>query len=198
MSIVLEAIRQTTGRWQDVLFEGFEKEGQAAVLPSHFCPFNTWEVETKISPYYSDRSYQTGWIIDTTTGDKYDNEEVSMTRFKCMAIAASAFLAQSVALLLNLINRIVKLVSLAHLWYPREESRSFVARLLEMGKDILRVALTPILFVGIQLSSLYGIASPLNGRKLVATFERAAYTKAFIAPCFQPGSTTHLIGQYGW
>lgn len=184
-------------RLKDVLLEGFEKKDQRAVLPSHFCPINPWKVEAKVNPY-SKKLSETGWIIDNLTGDKYQKEPTNMTRLKCAGVAASAFLVQSVALLLNAINRISKLVSLAHLWYPREEARPLTARFLEMGKDILRVALTPILFLGIQLSAIYGIVTPLNGRKLVATFERAAYTKAFIAPCFQPYSTTHLVGKYGW
>lgn len=80
-----------------------------------------------------------------------------------------------------------------------------------MGKDIALIASTPLILVGMLLSSLYGATlSPLDGRKLYATCERLIYSGGhqafpineydiephcyFLAPCFQPSPKTHLGG----
>jgi hypothetical protein len=93
----------------------------------------------------------------------------------------------------NAIYRIAKLALLAHGWTGAllMQPYCFKARLKDAGGDLLRVVLTPIALVGLELAAIYGIFNPYEGRKLYASIERALYTDSFdwIAPrirSFQP------------
>lgn len=52
--------------------------------------------------------------------------------------------------------------------------------------DFLRIILTPLAIAGLEVSALFGLLSPYDGRKLYATIERALYGTAILAPGFQP------------
>jgi len=58
----------------------------------------------------------------------------------------------------------------------------------------LRIVATPLVLVALELSALYGIFRPYDGRKLYASFERMQYNHWILAPCFQPSPTNHLLG----
>lgn len=79
-------------------------------------------------------------------------------------------------------------MTLSHFWIKREgeEKYNFKARLIEAGKDLLRIVASPIAIIGLELAAIYGLMRPYDGRKLYATFERAIYGNALIPPCFQP------------
>lgn len=82
----------------------------------------------------------------------------------------------SINLLLNLINRIGKLLTFAYFWHMAPGKYSFAARLIELGKDLFRVVFTPLILLGFLLTSLNGMTfSPYDGRKVYATLERLAY-----------------------
>lgn len=196
----------------NVLFSGFDHDlsefherERIEIKPAHFNPFSGWKADDHK-------------VVDLTTGDEYINDSQNVIRLKCAALFAATWIVHPIALLLNLINKICKIVSFAHLWKPANREYSFTARLGNLGKDLLLVAMTPLLFVGFVFSSLYGATlSPYNGRKVYATFERLAYSGGYqafpigtslfsslfgigepqnylIAPCFQPYATAHLGG----
>lgn len=205
---------------KDALTNG--NEGHVGIHLAHFLPVNQWEPETRteVTPYYYDngevreerRTVETKYIIDKSTGDRYWKEDHSTIRLKCAALFFATLTLQPIALTLNAVNRIAKLVTFAHFWYPSQGEYQFKARLKEFGKDLLIVATTPLIAVGMLLSSVYGATlSPLDGRKLYATFERLAYSggyqafsvdgmdgkepnRCFIAPCLQPEPGHHLCG----
>ena len=150
-------------------------------------------------------------IVDESTGDKYCDDSTSTVRLKCLTLFAASWIVQPIGLTLNILNRIAKIVTFAHLWNPSEEKYSFKARLGEWGKDILLVVSTPLILVGLLFSALYGATvSPYDGRKLFGTFERIAYSGGYqffgigygeknphnylLAPCFQPDPKAHLGG----
>ena len=130
-----------------------------------FHPFNTWTVEdTYIRNKYKDKNSgedvinrnkelfnmitwrntkEPAFIIDETTGRKYLSESKNIIRFKCALLALGTPILQSVISLLNVVYRIVKLVSLSHFWFPKggETSYSFKGRLKDAGEDALRFSL---------------------------------------------------------
>jgi len=154
-------------------------------------------------------------LIDKGTGDTYYKDDASMARLKCLGCFFATPVVHSVGLVLNIINKVGKLVSFAYFWVPStSEHYNFKARLTEMGKDILRIALSPLILVGLLLAAAYGATiSPNNGTKIYGALERFTYAGAYqrfipefrerelqvglFALCFQPESTTHLGGGKG-
>jgi hypothetical protein len=165
---------------------------------AHFNPYSKWKVKR--------------WsIVDQTTGEKYNNDSKTVIRRKSAAVFGVVIAVQPIALLLNVINRIGKILTFAHFWNPSKEKYSFSARLTEWAMDILRVVLTPIIYLGMLFGALLGATcSPHNGRKIYATWERFTFSGGYqffridpsqklphswlIAPCFQPEPKVHLGG----
>jgi hypothetical protein len=190
----------------NTLFNGFasdfiqeDKANLVGLKCAHFNPISTWSLE----------NYR---IVDKNTEESYCNDSTKTVRKKCAALFAASFVAQPIGLTLNLLNRIGKVVTFAHLWNPSKEKYDFKARLGEWVKDILIIIATPLLLVGMLFSALYGATiSPYDGRKLFGTFERIAYSGGYqffhlrgfgekdpqnylLAPCFQPEPRAHLGG----
>lgn len=164
----------------------------------HFSLNNTWVIKRHV-------------IIEKSSGEIYCKDSKEIVIQKCAALFLGTFLAQTIGLSLNLLNRIGKSVSFAHIWNRSQEPYSFTARLGDWGKDLFRVVSTPLIFVGMLFSALYGmIVSPYDGRKLYGSLERLAYSGGYqfisicsgakdphlflLAPCFQPEPRAHLGG----
>jgi xanthosine utilization system XapX-like protein len=89
-------------------------------------------------------------------------------------------------------------VSFAHFWIKKDweenDKYSLSGRCCDLQEDLLRVLITPVGIVALELSAIFGIFSPYNGRKLYASCERLLYGDSILAPCFQPDATKHLFG----
>lgn len=157
--------------YQDILYQGFDSE---PVSPSDFIPCNLWKKKGN-------------WIVDQCSGQPYLNDSPKIKRCKSLVLLVATAILHLVGLVLNAINRAVKVITLAHFWYKP-------AGLGEFCMDTLRLALTPIVYVGLIFSALYGLVLPNDGGKLYASFERFAYGRWRLAPCFQPNADVHLFG----
>jgi hypothetical protein len=170
-----------------VATQGIDDRSYRPVNLTHFIPCTAF-----VSDGYS--------LTDSINADKY-LEDVLIPH-KCLALIVATPLIQVVGILISVINRIIKLITLAHFWYPSEKEYSLSERAWTFGKDTLRVAFSPAIYVSMILSSIYGLIFTNNGRKLYATFERCIYGEALLAPCFQPQPTYHLggtpIDKPGW
>lgn len=168
--------------YKDILLSDFDgKRNVLPIHPSHFIPCNRWENSQ-------------GRIVDRSNGDQYCNDSKKIKRLKCLCLIAASPFVHLFGQILNIANRIAKLITFAHLWYPSNKEIIFKARVLEFAKDLLRIVLAPLLYLGLLLAAIFGIASPYDGGKIYATFERAAYGKHLLAPCFQPEARFHLFG----
>ncbi len=192
--------------WKPVLLNGFamdateREQHRLAVTLAHFQPVNNWEIQHRMR-----RDRNTGEmvqcnyfdVVDLTTGDKYCGDTENMVRIKCLALLVLGTpIVHGIALVLNVINRVAKIVSGMYFWHESLQGIDLKDRFFEMGRDIVTVAATPLLFVGLMLASLYGAAiRPYDGRKLYATLERAFYYPQtdVIAPCFQPDMQRHFF-----
>src|SRR5689334_14626974 len=92
----------------NVLLNGFDFEIKEAdrhlkipITIYDFIPINEWE----------EKSDQ---LIDLSTNNGYDDESISNLRAKCAAIFAGTFILQAIGLVLNAVNRIIKLALFAH------------------------------------------------------------------------------------
>ena len=138
------------------------------------------------------------YIIDQSTGRKYLNESDALVRFKFVIFAiAGTPVVHSLSLACHVVYRIAKLITASHFWiYKENESEySFTCRLEDAAVDLLKVAMAPLVLIGLELSAVYGIFNPRDGRKLFASLERFEFENSFIlSPCFQPDPTHHLLG----
>ncbi|HSW86745.1 MAG TPA: hypothetical protein VLG49_04500 [Rhabdochlamydiaceae bacterium] len=166
----------------EILLNGFDESQNYPVKFSHFIPYSKWE---------RNRFY----IIDRTNNDRYSDDSVRVKGLKCSALAAATPVVHAISTVLNVANRIGKLITFSHFWHPSQSyGYSFERRLFQFGKDLLRVAFSPMIYIGLELSAIYGMVLPYDGGKLYATFERCAFGKGLLAPCFQPEPTYHLGG----
>jgi hypothetical protein len=173
------------------------KKQQNSIQIAHFNPATQWET-------------QGNRILDLGTNESYINDTHKTIRLKCSALFIASFLVQPIGLSLNLLNRISKVALFLHFFKGSQQNSSFKASLIDSTKDLLIVVSTPFILVGMLFSSAYGATlSPLDGRKLYATFERLAYSGGvqrfptfrqskvqnyLLAPCFQPEPQGHLGG----
>lgn len=171
------AARHIGERFGEVLKNDCDERYNRSVSFSHFLPYT---------------SFENG--VDLSNGDQYWEDDPNTTRLKCLGLVAATPIIHGIGLMLNLANRIAKIVSFAHFWHSSSDHLSLSEKSWSFGKDLLRVAFSPIIYIGLELSALYGLALPDSGRKLYATFERCAYGKELLAPCFQPYAARHLGG----
>ncbi|MCH9613171.1 MAG: hypothetical protein SP1CHLAM54_01680 [Chlamydiia bacterium] len=178
-----QATSNVVGEWKNILLNTFEVRNGTPIEFSHFNPATRFgEGEDEFT------------VVDLTNNDPYGNEELGVIRGKCLALSLTTPIVHAVTCVVNVANRVGKVVSLSHFWWPSGGDYSLISRAVACGKDILQVVMTPIVYVGLELSALYGLAMPLQGRKLFATFERYAFGDAVLAPCFQPSAERHLGG----
>lgn len=163
--------------YEDILTKGCDERWERPISLSHFLPYTKFENG-----------------LDLSNGDLYWNDDPKITRLKCLGLTVATPIVHAIGLVLNLANRVTKIITFAHFHDSATEGRSLSEKSWAVCKDLLRIAFTPIIYLGLELSAIYGLALPENGRKLYATFERCAYGKELLAPCFQPFATRHLGG----
>lgn len=161
-----------------------------------FYPFNRWT--------HKDRH-----LVDYSTQRPYMNESRGLVGFKCFLLAISTIPVHLIAASKADAKALWRVARCHHLHpVPKSEIPPGTAggikqqyhrwqwqRLAkENMKELGRVALSPITLVGLEASAIFGMLPymPWNGRKLYASFERLQYGDYVLAPCFQPGSKTHL------
>ncbi len=159
-----------------------------------FQPYNRWTPKKNGEKWEEDNSPK--YLIDQSTGRLYLNESKGVVRFKCFLLTVGTPFVHSIAGICNIALRIFRLVTFYHLRRdkPEEKSYAFTARLGDAVKDLLRVVIQPIAIFGLELSAIYGLFRPYDGRKLYASIERAQYGNFILAPCFQPDPKAHALG----
>lgn len=191
-----------------------------SVTLSDFLPVNTWKFyEDGIIPGKSGYSeFIPARLMDMSTGREYLDESKSTIRKKCGLLILGTLPLHSLAAILSIANKILKLISFYHFWSNKEDEEefSFKARLKDAGEDFVKIIASPIAVVGLELAAIYGVFRPYDGRKLYATIERAMngeddfplfaksivvenvkrawQGKFMLAPCFQPKAKRHFFG----
>ncbi len=150
---------------------------------------------------------------DRTTQRRYWFQENNILRFKCTLLLLWAplnHLAMAVKRGFRLVTayHFRKVKVMKNTFNPRQiRPYPLLNRLQKQGSDLLKIAATPFLVIALELSALYGIVFPKDGRKLYASVERLFFSKcnmkaidllsrkpALTAPCFQPEATHHALG----
>jgi hypothetical protein len=161
-------------------------------------------VEYSKGPYYQNKDgFETipMYIKDTQTEKLYFNESKVTVRSKCLGLIFFNPVANTVFGIANVTFRILRLLSLSHFWIQKNHNKSsFKDRCTSFAKDLLRIALTPIILIALEVTAMYGLFKPLEARATYAAIERKTYGKIFInrrlisAPCFQASPKGHFFG----
>lgn len=159
------------------------------ICANDFKIFNQWDIDH--SRFYADGSPM--YLIDRSTGKQYLNEDTSVVRFKCFLLTLGTIPVHLIASVFKVASQAFQAISC--FFAPNQgASYNLKSRLIECGTHLLTIARTPFAIALLELSSIFGVFSPYNGRKLYASFERAHYGHFILAPCFQPKAQNHLFG----
>lgn len=164
---------------------------------NHFRLFSDWDVDVSGDKFYSGKPK---FIIDTSTGDKYFNEDKDVIWFKCALLTLGTPLVHAVAAIVTALANLARLITFYHFWKTLDDKKDhkatydFGTRFLDAGRDVFHVLFAPISVVLLELSAVIGLFSPRDGRKLYASTERFTYGHFVLAPCFQPEPEQHLFG----
>lgn len=159
------------------------------ICMNDFKIFNQWEIDR--SALYADGSPK--YLIDRSTGKQYLNEDTSVVRFKCLLLTMGTIPVHLIASIVKVANDAIKAISC--FFAPNQSANyNLKSRLNECGNHLLAIARAPLFIALLELSSIFGVFSPYNGRKLYASLERAHYGDFILAPCFQPKAQNHLFG----
>ena len=170
-----------------------------SVASNDFTLVNNWIPDPKLKWWGTNEPM---YLIDESTGKCYWNESKVIVRIKCALLGTLGTAGNLLLAVSNIAFRVLRLVSLYHLWRPNVQ---FKARLVSIQEDFKSLVRTPFIFTGLIFSALYGLISPYDGRKLYASFANLANYTIFIpyfgtlhipafAPCFQPSPTRHFFG----
>lgn len=155
-----------------------------------FQPINTWKLDLDGPKWFY--SNEPRYIIDTTTDRRYWNESKGCVGFKCFLLTLGTPIVHPIAAIVNIAIRVLKILSLSHFWLPT--SHSLKGRLKDVGQDLLKILISPLVIPALELAAIYGMVTPYDGRKLYASIERAIYGSFILAPCFQPDPEIHAFG----
>lgn len=164
-----------------------------SLIPVDFSLVTHWEVDSN-GPKWADGTPK--YITDKKMDQNYWNETKRRIRTKCALLTSITPLVHLVALICNLAFRIYNVLSTENFYVKKNgrEEFDFAVGISKSGDDILRIVATPFAYIALELSAIYGIFRPLDGRKLYASLERAMYEQEIFAPCFQPSPRYHAFG----
>lgn len=176
---------------------------------NHFFPFSTIDEDPYSANKYNYISKQYDGkkvnVIDSSTGDKYVNDERNTIRLKCTMLLFSVPIMHGFIALLDIVIRLMKCLSFYHFWKIKKGRVSTISipqpglsvRAYSFVLDLVHIILAPICLICMELSALYGLFLPNNGRKLYNNFERLQYGEAILANCFQPINCKTKINALG-
>lgn len=164
----------------------------------HFHPYSIWATD-QTGPYFYNGKKK--FIVDSSTGDKYLNENSPVIWFKCFLLAVGTPIVHAMAAIVKVIFNLLKLISFYDFWKTIEDDNkenksdyNLAKRTLDAGSNVINILFAPIAVLLLECSALYGLIMPRDGRKLYASFERFTYGHFVLAPCFQPEPEKHLLG----
>lgn len=133
-------------------------------------PTNLWKDNADLAkanpawnPVQSNWNDQPVYITDKSTGKKYLNLPPEFLK-TCHGKVLRTTLINA---LLDTLIRVLKLITLAHFWMPKQPGFSTLKERASFALfDLKRVLITPLAGIGITMASIYGLARPNDGRKL--------------------------------
>lgn len=158
---------------------------------------NKWVPDTE-GPKWDDYGYgltgQPKYIIDQTTNKKFLNESKKIIRIKCAILTIATPIKKPLFAIPICAFRVIKILSFSHFWqskYRTTKGQPF----REAGKDVLKIAATPLAIIGLECAAIYGVFRPHDGRKIYANIETAVFYPFVLAPCFQPNSSNRRLAR---
>ena len=160
------------------------------------------------------------WIKDSLSGASYQNQPCWELRLKLFFLGVSlGVIGNAITLTINALYRIFKVFSFAHFTWSisdiaqenlDDSSYHLKRRCVACAKDIARIVVTPLAFIGLFFAGFMGVIDPRehgpsDWAKIFSSIEIAMYggrsKKGYFfnshwawAPCLQPDANMHLLG----
>lgn len=151
----------------------------------HICPVNGW-VDDTWGACFDDNTPK--YKTDRSTNEKYLNDTTSHTWGKFVVITCGATPYHFVSIIVAAIYRFCCCLFFYAFWKPTDEQNNcFSARAFEWLTDTCRLLLSPVGFLLLFLTAVYGLINPsMDARKLHAQAEIIAYGFPLLALCMHP------------
>jgi len=148
---------------------------------NHFFPLSRFKEEPfdKCNP-------KRARIVDTLTGDRFNNDDRSTIRVKCLLLSLTVPVLHTIAALIDILDKLCLFIKTLRKLITYEDEEPIMKKVADLMKIIVQIILVPVCVILLELAALYGLVCPYNGRKLFANLERFRYGSDAFAPCFQP------------
>ncbi len=131
---------------------------------------------------------------DMKSDQYYMSEGTGSLRFQAVWLTIATPITQAIAAVANIVVRALATITLFRLWESKDGEYDLKERVKSIGKDLLIILAQPAGIIGLQLSAIYGIISPKDGRKLYASIERALYGNNAVFDFLQPVEVKDVMG----
>ena len=155
-------------------------------------------IETQWEPYiYENPKQKTiNTYKDCSTNELYCGDPYEIIRIKCFLLLIVSSISQSFAILYKMLDLIVKIMTLNAFFSSAYSQLDWLQKLNTFLIHILHFLMMPFTIIFLDLALLYGLFSPLDGRKLYSSLFILFYENTIIpqrtiptvslAPCFRP------------
>jgi hypothetical protein len=138
-------------------------------------------------------------IIDQSTGDKYWHDDEVVSRFKLFLLTLGTCTINVIAAALHSVYYLAKIVTCYEL--IKNSTASWQEAMTNYAKDVARVLLAPVILIGLEITAILGIITPMkNGPQDAKKMYALGETLLFgfdgwrLAPCFRPSPERHFFG----
>jgi hypothetical protein len=161
--------------------EGRERTRKHPLTYKHFFPLSIFKEEPfdKYNPHKAR-------VVDTLTGDRFNNDDRSTIRVKCLLLSLTVPVLHTIAAFIDILDKLCLFMKTLRKLITYEDEDPIMKQVVDLIKITVQIVLAPVCVVLLEFSALYGLVCPYNGRKLFANLERFRYGSAALAECFQP------------
>lgn len=156
------------------------------LVPEDFKLSSKWEKQWGPAEYEMTSS-EAEYLRDKTANRLYHNFIVGLRLHLIFSMARTAVYDTAIVVM-QICFRALKLVSFAYFWIGKkdESSYSLKGRLNDIANDIVKSLKSPFILLAQELSAMYGMINPEDGRKLYASLQRLILPKEHLYAVLQP------------
>ena len=135
----------------------------------NFTPVNQWIPDDAATTWKD--SDERALLIDQTTGNRYLN----ISEKTLLACSAIVVVVSPIIEAIGVVANVIDFASFTIYWIKGEDANTenyFIAKIINVGIRLLKIAAAPISFVALELAAIYGLFRPYDGRKMYEIITR--------------------------
>ncbi len=137
----------------------------------NFTPVNQWIPEDSATTWKD--SDEKALLVDQTTGNRYLNISENTLRACSAIVVVVSPIIEAIAIVANVID--LASFTLYLIKGPNANTADyFIAKIVNVGIRLLKIASAPISLVALELAAIYGLFRPHDGRKMYEIISRVS------------------------